>query len=134
LGERSVKTEPYGDREAESGPFISPRICGQVAEGGTGVTHIILNMETKNLFKDDTTRGVFEAVAKPRTILVRDLKINFPNLDLKRSITLLKDADLIKEQPAVIDDFSTLYVTANGLNLAQAMKRADLQAELAYLS
>jgi hypothetical protein len=92
---------------------------------------MILDMKTKDIFKDDTTRGIFEAVAKPRTILVRDLKSNFPHVDLKRSITLLKDADLIREQPAVIDDFSTLYVTANGLNVVQAMKHPLLRAELA---
>lgn len=92
---------------------------------------MILNMKTTNLFQDDATRGVFEAVANPRTILIRDLKSNFPHIDLKRSITLLKDANLIKEQPAVIDDFSTLYVTASGLNVAQAMKLPHLRRELA---
>jgi hypothetical protein len=92
-----------------------------------------MNMKTTNLFRDVTTRGVFEAVAKPRTILVRDLRNNFSREDLEHSITALKEADLIKEKPAVIDDFSTLYLTANGLNVAQALKQPSLKAELAEL-
>jgi hypothetical protein len=94
---------------------------------------MILSMKTTDLFKDVTTRGVFEAVANPRTIRIRDLRSNFPHQDLDRSIKLLKDADLIQEQPAAIDDFSTLSVTATGLNVAQAIKRPIMRAEFAEL-
>lgn len=83
-----------------------------------------LNIKTSNLLSDVTTRGVFEAVAKPRTISFRDLKSNFPpEEDLEQSITLLKQADLIGEKPAVINDFSTLYVTASGLDAVQALRQ-----------
>jgi len=91
---------------------------------------MILAMKPMNLLEDDTTRGVFEAVARPRTILIRDLKSSFPDIDLNHSITLLKNANLIKEQPAVINDFSTLYVTASGLNVAQAMRQPSLRRTL----
>jgi len=94
---------------------------------------MILTIKTADLLKDPTTRGVFEAVANPRTIRIRDLRINFPQVDLDRSIALLKNADLIKVEPAVIDDFNTIYVTATGLNVAQAMKRPSIKAELAEL-
>ena len=82
-----------------------------------------LNIKTSNLLNDVTTRGVFEAVAKPRTISFRDLKSNFPAEDLEQSIVLLKQADLIGERPAVINDFSTLYVTASGLDAVQALRQ-----------
>jgi hypothetical protein len=76
------------------------------------------------LLRDDTTRGVFEAVAEPRTILVRDLRNSFPHAQLESSIAALKQAKLIKESPAVLDGFSTLYLTAGGLGVAQALKRS----------
>jgi hypothetical protein len=86
-----------------------------------------LNVELSNLFEDGTTRGVFEAVAKPRTILVRDLKTRFPNNDqLNQTISLLKNAALIKEMPSVINDFNTLYVTADGLSAVKALKQRTL--------
>jgi hypothetical protein len=82
-----------------------------------------LNVELTNMFEDGTTRGIFEAVAHPRTILVRDLKSRFPDEALlNRTISLLKSADLIKEKPSAIDDFNTLYVTADGLSAVKALK------------
>jgi hypothetical protein len=49
--------------------------------------------------------------------------------ELEHSITVLKDADLIKERPAAISDFSTLYLTANGLSAANALKDSSLTAK-----
>jgi hypothetical protein len=80
-----------------------------------------INMDWAGIFSDVTTRGVFEAVAKPRTILFRDLKVDFPPEDVQRSLDRLKKANLIKEQTSAIQDFSTLYVTADGLSAAYAM-------------
>jgi hypothetical protein len=91
----------------------------------------LINFRTSNLLSNLTTRGVFEAVAKPRTISFRDLKRNFPaDEDLNEAITLLKQADLIGEKPAVINDFNTFYVTANGLNAVQALRQSNVQTEL----
>jgi hypothetical protein len=85
-----------------------------------------LNVELTNLFDDDATRGVFEAVALPRTIMVRDLKTRFSDDVLNKTISRLKGLDLIKEKPSVIDDFNTLYVTANGLSAVKALKQRSL--------
>lgn len=83
-----------------------------------------LNVELTNLFEDGTTRGVFEAVAKPRTILVRDLKTRFPNnSQLDQTISRLIKAELIKVKPSIIQDFNTLYVTADGLSADRALKQ-----------
>ena len=96
---------------------------------------------------DAATRAVFEAVAKRRTILLRDLKRDL-NSDLKsdlseepgnvstesveHSLSVLKNADLIRERPAPISDFSTFYVTANGLNAAQALKDPKVMSSLEF--
>ena len=83
-----------------------------------------LNVELSNLFRDGTTRGVFEAVAQPRTILVRDLKSRFPNnVQLDQTIRRLIKAELIKVKPSIIQDFNTLYVTADGLSAVTALKQ-----------
>ena len=89
-----------------------------------------LTPETANLLKDETTRGVFQAVAKPRTIQIRDLRVKFKSDVLERSIKKLTDAKLIKVSEAPIEDFKTLYVTTNGLNLAQALTRRGVGAVL----
>jgi len=81
-----------------------------------------LNLRTSQVLSDSNTRGIFEAVAKPRTISVGELRRSFPAVNLEQSIRTLKDADLIAENPAIIGDFTTLYVTANGLNVAQALR------------
>lgn len=86
--------------------------------------------KAKLLFEDAATRNVFEAVAKPRTILIRDLKNTFSGENLEHSINVLKEADLIKEKPAVINDFSTLYLTADGMDAVQALKRYNLKTDL----
>jgi hypothetical protein len=84
----------------------------------------LISVETSNVLRDPKARGVFEAVAKPRTISLRDLKSSFSSdEDLQESIAVLKEADLIGEKPAVIQDFSTLYVTANGLNAVLALNK-----------
>lgn len=80
-----------------------------------------------NLLDDAGTRKVFKAVAAPRTIQLRDLETSLSGtdmvkFDLERSIDVLKDADLIKVRPAAIRDFSTIYLTENGLGVAQALK------------
>jgi hypothetical protein len=96
---------------------------------------VTLTLLASKVFRDAVTRTVFEAVAKPRTILVRDLKnnvtqedTNLSNEDLEHSITVLKDADLIRERPAVISDFSTLYLTRNGFDAANALKDPSLMS------
>jgi hypothetical protein len=47
----------------------------------------LISVETSNVLRDPKTRGVFEAVAKPRTISLRDLKSSFSSdEDLQESI------------------------------------------------
>ena len=84
-----------------------------------------IDLDRVNVLKDNNTREVFQAVVKPRTVTVRELKSSFPGLNLEETIVNLKNAGLIKEQPAVINDFSTLYVTANGLSTARALAGLD---------
>ena len=92
------------------------------------------------VFQDPTVRTVFDAVAKPRAILLRDLRNNVLQDEgsvsketVEHSISVLKDADLIKERPAAIGDFSTLYLTANGLSAAQALNDPKLMSNLTTL-
>jgi hypothetical protein len=83
-----------------------------------------LNSKTANLFKDETTRGIFKAIAEPRTVQIRDLRLKFSDAGaLGQSIKDLADANLIKVSEAPIEDFKTLYVTADGLNWARALTR-----------
>lgn len=85
-----------------------------------------LSFKASKILSDSNTRGVFEAVAEPRTISVRELRKSFPKVNLEQSIESLKALDLIAEKPAIIGDFSTLYVTANGLNVAQVLRSSIL--------
>jgi hypothetical protein len=86
-----------------------------------------ISLKKSNLLSNMDTRRVFEAVVQPRTISFRDLRRNLPNQNLTQSIQLLKDADLIAEKSAIIDDFNTLYVTATGLNAALALRSSGLK-------
>jgi hypothetical protein len=86
---------------------------------------------SSNLVKDAILRTVFEAVAKSRSIQVKDLKEKFSTEQLEHSIPALKGADLIRESTAPIQDFSTLYVTANGLTAESALKDRNLMENLA---
>lgn len=89
---------------------------------------------SSNLVKDAILRTVFEAVAKRRSIQVKDLKEQFSSEQLQHSIPALKGADLIRESIAPIEDFSTLYVTANGLTAESALKDRNLMENLASQS
>ena len=86
-----------------------------------------ISLKTSNLLSNMDTRRVFEAVVQPRTISFRDLRRNLPTQNLTQSIQLLKDADLIAEKPAIIGDFNTFYVTATGLNVAQALRSSGVK-------
>jgi hypothetical protein len=86
---------------------------------------------SSNLVRDTLLRTVFEAVAKSRSLQLRDLKVKFSPEQLEHSLPALKDADLIGESTAPIADFSTLYVTANGLTAENALKDRALMDNLA---
>ncbi len=80
------------------------------------------------LLGSDILKDVFKAVVKDREILFRDLRKAQTHIapdELKASLDQLKAADLIKEYPASIQDFSTYYVTAGGLNAELELKRAE---------
>lgn len=84
-----------------------------------------ISSKAVNVLRDLKTQGVFKAVAEPRTISFRDLKNSLPDEEnLQQSISDLLQADLIGEKTSVIPDFSTLYVTADGLNAVRALKKS----------
>jgi len=83
-----------------------------------------------NLVNNALLRSVFEAVARKRSVKIRDLKDQFSSEQLEHSIPALKGADLIRESRAPIADFSTLYVTENGLTAERALKDQNLMDAL----
>jgi hypothetical protein len=73
-------------------------------------------------------RHVFAAVAKRRLISFKDLirVITVATEDweeINKSLEVLKQADLIKEETAPVKDFSNFYVTANGLRAERQLQR-----------
>jgi hypothetical protein len=67
---------------------------------------------------------VFNAVANARKIALRDLWKSVGSEDrVSESVEKLSTAGLIKEEPASLRDFSTLYVTAEGLNAERQIRR-----------
>jgi len=73
-------------------------------------------------------RHVFTAVAKSRLISFKDLVrvrtvAGEDREQIKKSLEVLKNADLIKEEAAPVKDFSKFYVTANGLRAERQLQR-----------
>ncbi|HYU47493.1 MAG TPA: hypothetical protein VEK84_15115 [Terriglobales bacterium] len=67
---------------------------------------------------------VFNTVASARRIALGDLWKSIGSEDrVSESVEKLSVAGLIKEEPASLKDFSTLYVTAEGLNAERQIRR-----------
>jgi hypothetical protein len=87
------------------------------------------------LLSNDVTKLVFKAVLKNRSILFKELRESLgktPELaagpdktQLENAVKILKDADLIKERIAPIEDFNAYYVTANGLSAERQLRLAE---------
>ena len=76
------------------------------------------------LASSSAVRTIFEAILKNRSAIFKDLMAvvgkstgddQESRREVEAAVSLLKEADLIKERPAAIEDFSSYYVTANGL-------------------
>jgi hypothetical protein len=90
------------------------------------------------LLSNGVFNRVFKVIAEQRTVQLKDIRDlllknqKAPMEDqrqttedqLREAVDFLKDADLIKERSAPIDDFATYYVTADGLNVERALRRA----------
>ncbi len=54
-----------------------------------------------------------------------ELQATLNNSKLEDAVKKLKDADLIKERTAPIEDFNTYYVTADGLTAERQLRLAE---------
>lgn len=84
----------------------------------------MINADLVSLLTIPTIRNVFIKVAQERTIRFRDLQ---HSLGIKRdeavaTLNKLKEAKLIKEQGAPVDDFATFYVTAAGISVERQLR------------
>lgn len=86
----------------------------------------------KMLISDDLVQSVFKQIANNRSVQFKDLKseLQSSGTDVKseaieNAVTVLKDADLIKESTAPIKDFNTYYVTADGLSVGRKLDLAQ---------
>ncbi len=71
---------------------------------------------------------VFHTVAGARKIALKDLwdSVDGPTKEqVSASVKQLSKAGLIGEVPASVEDFSTYYVTADGLTAERQMRRLD---------
>ena len=87
---------------------------------------------THNVFSvlgSDANRRVFKAVAKARTIRVKDLgeALNMDNEDVLKALDELEAADLveIREAPEHLEGFRTSYPTAEGLSAQRELRRLE---------
>jgi len=125
MGEWCLAAEPISLSEASTNNFSAG-------------TERLLVMDTSNLvvlFSDNLTKLVFKEILKNRTVLFKDIRdsvqkhrqnsalVDEPHIE--KAVNLLKNADLIKERPAVIGDFSSYYVTANGLNAERQLRLVE---------
>ncbi len=86
------------------------------------------------LLSNDVVKLVFKVVLKNRSVMLKEireslnrtpeLQASLDEVKLEDAVKKLKDADLIKERTAPIEDFNTYYVTANGLTAERQLRRA----------
>lgn len=71
------------------------------------------------LLTSDPAKEILEQVAKNRFIrfgeLLAKIKPSFDRGEAKRAVGQLKQLNLIDERESAIDDFNTLFITADGL-------------------
>ena len=71
------------------------------------------------LLTSNPAKAILEQVAKNRFIRFGDLldktEPRFDRLEAKRAVGKLKELKLIDERESAIEDFNTLFITADGL-------------------
>jgi len=87
------------------------------------------------LLSNNVVKLVFKEVLKNRYVLLKEireslykkpeLQATLNNSKLEDAVKKLKDADLIKERTAPIEDFNTYYVTADGLTAERQLRLAE---------
>jgi DNA-binding transcriptional ArsR family regulator len=87
-----------------------------------------LDTATMAVLSAPLIRTIFELVAKERTINFKDLAAQLqekqiPKEEVSKSLETLKEVSLIKEHPASLEDFNTLYITADGLSAERQLRR-----------
>jgi hypothetical protein len=86
------------------------------------------------LLSDKVIQLVFKEILQNRSVLFKEifeslakkpeLETAMTKFSLEDAVKSLKDADLIKERSAPIEDFNTYYVTANGLSAERQLRLA----------
>jgi predicted transcriptional regulator len=78
-----------------------------------------------SIFADRDTRSVFATVAKERKLRFRDIRVslNMEPSQAQKSLALLKEADLVKEELGPVEDLNTFYVTTRGLSAERQLNR-----------
>lgn len=81
------------------------------------------------LISNGLLKEVFKTVAKNRSVLFKELYQalgkDLGKTKVEEAVRQLKDADLIKERVAPIEDFNTYYVTADGLTVEKQLRLAE---------
>jgi len=87
-----------------------------------------MNPDIITLFSTPETRNVFDAVVKKLTIRFKDLvdSLDLEEEKVSESLVKLEEAKLIEEFAAPVNDFKTLYITANGLTANRELRRLKL--------
>jgi hypothetical protein len=82
------------------------------------------------LLSDKVVQSVFKAILENRSAIFKELlaslgkKPDDPDdrKQIESAVSQLKDADLIKERTAPIEDFNSYYVTSDGLNAERQLR------------
>jgi hypothetical protein len=82
------------------------------------------------LVTDPAMRLAFDNIVKQRAVQWKDLSTFFEGeqidkTDGRAKLNVLKNANLIKEEPCDIDDFTTFYVTKEGLSVNRKLRRSE---------
>ncbi len=82
-----------------------------------------------NYLADEATRKVFGMVVDQRKVRFKDLQesLHLDREEAKSKLKDLKEAHLIEERAAPLEDFSLYYVTAEGIEAARELRRRERQ-------
>jgi hypothetical protein len=91
------------------------------------------DVATIRLFSDAVVKTVFEAILKNRSAIFKELVASVgKNADdptdrkqVEEAVSRLKEADLIRERAASIEDFNSYYVTSGGLGAERELRLVD---------
>jgi hypothetical protein len=88
------------------------------------------------LLSNKVVLEVFKNILEKRSVQFKEilsskgLKEGEEREQLEGAVKVLKEAELIKERPALIEDFNTYYITADGLSVARQLRRADSSIDI----